>query len=85
MSITGLTSATPRKKRIRNRESLSDSDIDGLPAKGRKVLRSRIIGTDSDDDNVEGAMVLFDSPKEVATKVRGRKARCRKLDKLEIG
>jgi len=83
MSVTGLSSATPRKKRIRKRESLSDTDVDGLPAKGRKVLRSRIIGTDSEEDNMEGAIILSDSPKDVAVKVRGRKARKQKLDKLE--
>jgi len=83
MSVTGLTSTTPRNKRFRDRESLSNSNVDGLPVKGCKVLRLRIIGTDSDDDNAGGTMILSDSPKEVAAKVRGKKVRSRKLNKLD--
>jgi len=89
MSVTGLPSATPRKKRIREDESVSDSDLDGL-SKGRKVLRSRIIRSDS-EDNRDEAITLSDSPKELAAKARGRKSRKQKtvenrkqkLDKLD--
>jgi len=82
MSVNNLVSATPRKKRVRDKESYSDSDIDGHSVKGRKILRSRTIDSDSDRDTA-GAIVLSDSPKEMTTKVRGRKARSRKLDKLD--
>jgi len=40
MSIVGVASPTPREKRVRDRESLSDSDMNVHPIKGRKVLRS---------------------------------------------
>jgi len=82
MSVNSLISATPRKKRVRDMGSLSDLDIDNHPVKGRKVLRSRVIESDSDRDTA-GPIVLSDSPKEVAAKVRGRKNRSRKIDKLD--
>jgi len=77
MSISGSTS----KKRMRERESLSDSDLDVVPIKGHKVLRSRVIGSDSGDG--EDPIVLSDSSVSVAGKVRGRKTRMRKLEKLD--
>jgi len=82
MSVTGLSSATSMKKRVREKESVSDSDIDGLPLRSRKIFRSRILDSNS-EDNVDDAVTLSDSPKEMATKVRGKKARRQKLDKLE--
>jgi len=69
------------KKRMRERESISDSDVDIIPAKGRKVLRSRVIGSESGGE--EGPIVLSDSPQEVSNKVRRRKVRARILDKLD--
>jgi len=81
MSVTGLSSATPLKKRVRERESLSDSDVEGMPLRSRKILRPRILGSDS--DNVDDAVTLSDSPKEVAAKVRGKKTRKQKLEKLD--
>jgi len=75
MSVTSET-----LKRTRDRVSLSDSDIDDRPTKGRKILRSRVIGSDSEDAN---PIVLSDSPEGVSVKVCGRKktyARSRKRD-----
>jgi len=72
-----VSSATIRQKRTRDeRNSVSDSDIDSRPY--HKVLRSRIIGSDSEEEPI----VLSDSPKDVAERIRGRKARTKKLDKL---
>jgi len=69
------------KKRTRERESVSDSDVDLAPTKGRKVLWSRVIGSDSGEE--EGPIVLSDSRQDISNKVRGRKARARRLDKLD--
>jgi len=79
ISVTGFSSATPMKKRMRDKESHSDSDVDGLPV---RILRSRILGSDS-EDNIEDAVTLSDSPKEMAAKVRGKKIRKQKLDRLK--
>jgi len=80
MSITGLSSAMPMKKRVKEKESLSD--VDGLPVRSRKVLRSRILGSDS-EDNVDDGVTLSDSPKDMAVKIKGKKTRKQRLDKLE--
>jgi len=81
MSFIEGTEATPSKKRTRNKESLSDSDLEVHPVKGRKVLRTRVIGSDSGDD--AEPIVLSDSPREVSNKVQGKKARARRLEKLD--
>jgi len=72
------------RKRMRERESVSDSDLDVATIKGRKVLRSRVIGSESKDH--EAPIELSDSPQSGPSKVRGRKSkaikRLEKLDKL---
>jgi len=83
MSVAGLSSVTPRGKRVRERESVSDSDNDDFRVKGRKVLRSRVIGSDTDSGKLDDAVTLSDSPREVASKARGRKARKQRVDKLD--
>jgi len=76
MSVSGA--APPSMKRTRDKESISDSDVETRPMRSRKVLRSRVIGSDSEVEPI----VLSDSPKEVASKVRDKKTRARKLDRL---
>jgi len=65
-----ITSETSRNKRARDRESVSDSDADAHPQKGRKVLRSHII-IESSSEKDEGPIVVSDSPDGVST--RGKK------------
>jgi len=81
MSVTGTPSPTPRKRRVDDRESSSDSDMAIRPARNWKVLRSRVIGSGSDNGNEP--IVLSDSPQEVAEKVRGRRARAQRLDNFD--
>jgi len=52
-----------------------------MPLRSRKVLKSRILG--SDRDNIDDAVTLSNSPKEMAAKIRGKKIRKQKLDKLD--
>jgi len=66
-----ITSAI--KKRDRDRASLSDSDMEDLLFRGRKVLRSRIIGLDTGASD-EGPIVLSDFPGDVSAKIRGKRS-----------
>jgi len=62
-----LTSS--RLKRVRDdKSSFSDSDVESHPIRGKRILRSRIIGTVSDNSD---PIVLSG----VSAKVRGRKPR----------
>jgi len=57
-----------RTKRVRETSSVSDSNVESHPIKDKKILRSRIIGTDSGSDG-PAPIVLSNSP--VSSKVRG--------------
>jgi len=63
-----------KKRSIDDRGSASDLDTDIRPHRGRKVLRSRIVGSGSEESS---PIVISDSPLSGsdATRVRKRKSR----------
>jgi len=61
-----ITSIDRLGKRTREVESHSDSDVNDQPVKSRRILRSRVIGSDSEN---EGPVVVSDSPEGVKTNV----------------
>jgi len=58
-----------RQSKRKIRETLSDSDVEDRITRGRKTLRSRIIGSDSEDEPI----VLSDSSEGVSAKVRRKR------------
>jgi len=55
-------------------DSANDSDVRGRPRRVHKVLRSRIIGSDSDGPDAGPSIVLSDSSENTTTKARGKKS-----------
>jgi len=51
-SDDAMSYISERQNKRKIRETLSDSDMGGRVTKGRKTLRSRVIGSDSDDEPI---------------------------------
>jgi len=63
------------KRSRKYQDDVTDSDIEDQPFRSHKVLRSRVIGSDSDEAD-EGPIVLSDFPENVE-KVHKRRTRAR--------
>jgi len=82
MSVSSIIGSTSLKRTRKTQEVASDSETEGRPHRSRKVLRSRIIHSDSDSDRPDtGPIVLSDSPENVE-KVRRRKARAHRREAI---
>jgi len=77
MSVFSIGGSISLKRTREDKDSLSDSDIENRPYRGHKVLRLRVIGSDSDGP---APIVLSDSSDNVSTKVRGKRSRVRNRD-----
>jgi len=80
MSASSIITGSTNLKRTRNLQVIpSDPEEEDRPHRSHKVLRSRIIVSDSDNDRPGSPIVLSDSPENVK-KVKRRRARAQKRD-----
>jgi len=81
ISVSSISGFVNLKRTRVDQDSTSDSDTGSGPRRVHKVLRSRVIGSDSNGPNVvDPPIILSDSSENVATKVRGKKSRVRNRD-----
>jgi len=84
-SMERVPISTPRfmAKRMRNSASLSDSDVERQAVKSRKQLRSYVIDSDSECEGESTLVTLSDSSRQASDKMRNKKAKARRQEKLE--